>query len=192
MNDTMSTTKETKLWDENHSTELPRNNEQSQMNAVCAITGSIVSKSKSVLSPDTIEIWKEVKRFEGLYEVSSLGRIRRLAGSTWGRNKLKLHRVLKDHPNSRNYRTISLYDRQGRKRTYFTHQIVAQAFLGDNSCCFACGNKFEVNHKDRDKKNNRLDNLEYVTHKENMDYYHDDGVSPSLSPNFVTDLIKAS
>lgn len=151
----------------------------------CVITGSMSNKNENVLSIDITpesEVWKPVRGFEGLYDVSSLGRIKRAAGSTWGQYKLKSDRLLNVHPTKKGYFTVSLYDYDNKKKTFMIHQIVARTFLGDNACCSSCGNTFEINHKDRNKKNNRLDNLEYVTHIENMKHYHDD----RLSPNFMT------
>ena len=48
------------------------------------------------------------------------------------------------------------------------HKLVADLFLGKSPCCPTCGSIMEINHKDENKSNNRVDNLEYVTHKENL------------------------
>ncbi len=151
------------------------------MQRECVITGNIANKKENDLSTGITEEWRNVKDYEGLYVVSSFGRIKRLVGSVWGHGKLKSSRLLNVHPNNRGYFTVSLYDSYNKKKTYFIHQIVAKAFLGDNFCCPSCGNTFEINHKDRNKKNNQLDNLEYVTHKENMRQYHDEKLSPNVS-----------
>jgi len=136
----------------------------------CVITGGTPNKSESDLLIDITENWKEVKGYERLYAVSSLGRVKRIVGAAWSR-KMKTERLLKNHANNRDYRTISLYNTEGKKRTWFVHQLVAAAFLGDNISCPTCGNKFEINHKNGDKMNNQIDNLEYVTHGKNMAHY---------------------
>lgn len=130
------------------------------------------------------EMWKSVIGFDGLYEVSTFGRIRRMAGSTWGKYKLKSSRLLTVHPSSNGYFTVSLYDSGHEKNTHCIHQIVARTFMG-NSECSSCGTSLEVNHKDRDKRNNRLDNLEYVTHKENMRKYHNEKLSPKVATSLT-------
>jgi hypothetical protein len=136
----------------------------------CVTIGDIPNKNESGLLTDTTEDWKEVRGYEGLYAVSSLGRVKRIVGAAWSR-KMKTERLLKNHGNNRNYRTISLYNTEGKKRTWFVHQLVAAAFLGNNIGCPTCGNKFEINHKNGNKTNNQLDNLEYVTHGKNMAHY---------------------
>lgn len=108
------------------------------------------------------EIWKSVGGYEGLYEVSSFGQIRRIGSG----------KTLKDYANKGGYRITTLYNknRTPRGKTHYVHHLVALAFIGDNSCCHACGNKFEVNHKDRNRGNNHRDNLEYLTHTANVEY----------------------
>jgi hypothetical protein len=118
------------------------------------------------------EGWKDVNGYEGLYVVSSLGRIKSVGGATWKRYTRKTERLLKSHPNSRKYYTVSLYDTDGKKKTQFLHQVVATAFLGANLCCPTCGSTFEINHKNGDKSDNSVSNLEYVTHRTNMSHYH--------------------
>lgn len=105
------------------------------------------------------EIWKPVIGFEGLYEVSSYGRVRSLP-----RNNTK-GKVLKLYHNKRNgyiYCGLSKENHSYNKRV---HVLIAQAFLGmkpngfDPNCV--------VDHIDGDKTNNRIDNLELVSQKEN-------------------------
>lgn len=102
------------------------------------------------------ETWKPVKGYEGLYEVSDHGNIRRIwrYGRRWvGTCKPK---QTKD-----GYLETTLY--KGGKQTFIrTHRIVAQAF------CENPQNKLEVNHIDGNKQNNRADNLEWVTSSENQ------------------------
>lgn len=103
------------------------------------------------------EIWKDIKGYEGLYQVSNLGRIKSLpkAGNHWN------GKILAQNYN-RKYARIGLS--KGKLTTENVHRLVAMAFIPNPL------NLPEVNHKDENPSNNRVDNLEWVTHKENMDY----------------------
>jgi hypothetical protein len=117
-----------------------------------------------------LEEWRPLVGFEGLYEVSDHGRIRRVGraartGAGRGGGAV-LGRVLKDHPlrgsRSENaYRTVQLW-RLGEPHNVLVHVAVAAAFLGP------CPNGKEVNHQDGVKANNAAPNLEYMTRSENM------------------------
>ena len=94
------------------------------------------------------EIWKDIKGFEGLYQVSNLGRVKSLRKGI----------IMKPDKHRGGYLYYIL--RRTERKTFKAHRLVADAFV--------CRPRLEVNHKDGDKKNNRADNLEMVTHKENM------------------------
>lgn len=100
-----------------------------------------------------IEQWRPVHGWPQ-YEASSLGRVRHARTGCvrrpWWNAKFRGHQ-------------LTLGGRV-QYRTYFVSQVVALAFLGP------CPPEHEVGHKDNDRTNNRPDNLEYVTHKENMEY----------------------
>ncbi len=103
------------------------------------------------------EEWRSVVGWESAYEVSSLGRVRRTRIYN-GRGG-----VLRQHSNGKGYLGMSLYD-VPRKRHQYAHRLVAAAFLGEGKP------GEEVNHKDGDKANNRVGNLEWVTHKRNSEH----------------------
>lgn len=108
------------------------------------------------------EVWKDVKGYEGLYQVSNLGRVRSLDHiDTLGRHRKE--RILAGGLGSEGYLTIILC-RDGKHKTHIIHRLVAQAFL-DNS-----DNLPQVNHKDEDKTNNVVSNLEWCTAAYNMNY----------------------
>lgn len=107
--------------------------------------------------PLDFEVWKPIPGYEGLYEVSDQGRVKRLA-NTRGKS---LERIRKLTVNRFGYRCVGLTI-NGRQRIYFVHKLVMQAFVGP------CPRGKNINHKNGIKSNNYLSNLEYVTQSENM------------------------
>ena len=119
------------------------------------------------------EIWKSVKGYEGLYEVSNLGNVRSLAHTTEiVRNGTKMNmphpsKILKPQKRQHGYLSVCLYGRGGNARGFkqvSVHRLVAEAFIPNPRNCE------EVNHIDEDKQNNRADNLEWCTRKENINH----------------------
>ena len=103
------------------------------------------------------ELWRPMVNYEGWYEVSNLGRYRR-AKPGFGTS---VGKVLKLHANNRGYQYAQPC-KDSKKRNLLIHRLVMEAFIGP------CPDGIQVNHKDGDKSNNRLDNLEYMTQSENM------------------------
>jgi len=105
------------------------------------------------------EIWVSVSGWEGIYEVSNMGRVKRLAITT--NNNMKMPEKIKGHEIvDGGYFRVQLVKRP-RKERYMLHRLVANHFL-INPC-----NKPQINHIDGDKTNNCSFNLEWVTEKEN-------------------------
>lgn len=101
------------------------------------------------------EIWKPIPDYEALYEVSNKGRVRRLAGTPQCHNNR-----LRKLKQTRGYSYVSLR-REGKGKNRYVHHLVLAAFEGT----IPAGH--EVNHKNGIKTDNRLENLEYVTHSQN-------------------------
>lgn len=120
------------------------------------------------------EEWKAIEGYEGLYEVSSWGRVRSLGRKVPANNRVKLDNVrtvqtriictTKRGRNGRGYESVIL-SKPGHKRwTTVVHRLVAQAFIPNPD------NLPWVNHKDEDKGNNYVENLEWCTPKYNANY----------------------
>lgn len=109
-------------------------------------------------------IWKEIEGYEGLYEVSDSGKVRRLARITKRKDGKILPvsaRELKLCINRYGYQFVGL--QKGEKRAnYLVHRLVLSTFTHNDN--------LEVNHIDGNKLNNNLSNLEWVTSKENINH----------------------
>lgn len=103
------------------------------------------------------EVWKDAPGFVGFYQVSSLGGLRRIAQA----NGTRPMRLVNPCVNSNGYLSTQLCV-GGVPKNVRVHRLVAEAFLEP------IDGKTEVNHKDGNKLNNSVENLEYVTRSENM------------------------
>ena len=111
------------------------------------------------------EIWKDVKGYEGLYQVSSKGRVKSLDRYALIKNGTKRfikEKVLKQSHQGK-YLEVSLHIK-GYSRAYGVHRLVAQAFIPNPH------NYLEINHKDENPSNNCVDNLEWCTRGYNNRY----------------------
>lgn len=116
---------------------------------------------------DKEEIWKPVTGYEGLYEVSNKGQVKRLERDIICNNGVKRHmkeRILKGSLDSYGYLQANLYNAKGRYKLLLVHRLVAKAFIPNPE------NKPQVNHNDENKTNNCVDNLEWMTNEENVNY----------------------
>lgn len=112
------------------------------------------------------EIWKDIKGFEGLYQVSNKGNVKSLKRIIVRKNSSNLsvrERILKTRPNHKGYDLVHL-SKHSKEKVFAVHRLVAETFI-PNPC-----NLPQVNHKDENKKNNCVDNLEWCTNKYNVNY----------------------
>ena len=103
------------------------------------------------------EVWKDIPDYEGLYQVSNLGRIKSLNFNKTGKEK-----IMKPRTGNRYYMT-ALW-KNGIRKDYLLHRIVAETFIPNPE------NKPFINHKDENCFNNSINNLMWCTHKENMNW----------------------
>lgn len=101
------------------------------------------------------EIWKDIVDYEGLYQVSNFGRVK----SLW----FGQERIMKPYKNKKGYLQLILC-KEGKQKHLYVHRLVAQAFI-DNP-----DNLPEVNHRDENKENNRVENLEWCNRLYNCTY----------------------
>ena len=109
-----------------------------------------------------MEEWKSIPGYEGLYEVSSYGRVRSLDRYD-RRNCFRKGRILKQNNDGRGYMSIELCLNSKIKR-YLVHRLVAQAFIPNPD------NLPEVNHKDENPENNSVTNIEWCNRSYNINY----------------------
>lgn len=104
------------------------------------------------------EIWKPIEGYDGRYEVSNLGRVKSYAQDSIN-GKIKT-----GNPTHKGYRSFVLYDGDGNKDTVPVHRLVASAFIPNPD------DLPQVNHKDENKANNCVDNLEWCDNDYNTHY----------------------
>lgn len=109
------------------------------------------------------EIWKEIKDYEGYYAVSNLGNVKSLERESWnGKVFWKQSEKLLKQNNDGKYLGVTLSKNNKIKRIR-VHQLVAQAFLDKPNLI----GRIEIDHIDGNKLNNNIDNLQYLTQREN-------------------------
>lgn len=95
------------------------------------------------------ETWKDIKNYQGIYQISSFGKIKNNKG-----------KILKQFKNHKGYLVIQL-SKNGDSKNYIVHRLVAKEFIPNPE------NKPQINHKNCNKEDNRIDNLEWCTNTEN-------------------------
>lgn len=120
------------------------------------------------------EIWKPIKGYEGLYEVSNFGRVRSLPKEWTGAKNCKRNHAgfIFDLKTDGGYLRVGLC-KNGKRIFFRVHRLVLQAFVGYSD--------LECNHKNGNKTDNRLKNLEWVTPSENMKHSYKIGFHKKMA-----------
>lgn len=119
------------------------------------------------------EIWKDIPGYEGLYQISNLGKV-------YSKKRNKLLVIVK---NDKGYCYVQLY-KNGKSNLFRLHRIVAKTFIPNPK------NLPEVNHLDGNKENNCVNNLEWCTHIDNMRHGFKNNLIPIKKPNEPASVCK--
>ena len=109
-----------------------------------------------------MEEWKDIDDMNGYYQISNLGNVKSFI--TLKQNKKENGQILKPYKITKGYFAVSLF-----KKDYRIHQLVAKHFIPNPN------NLPQVNHIDGDKSNNKVENLEWVTNRENVTHFFKSG-----------------
>lgn len=107
------------------------------------------------------EKWKDIPNYEGLYQISNFGRVKSFRKST--KYRCQSEYILKPYVPQHGYEVVTLYDKS-TKHKFLVHRLVATAFLPNPD------NLPQINHKDENKRNNNVTNLEWCTAEYNNAY----------------------
>lgn len=132
------------------------------------------------------EIWKDLKDFEGFYEASSTGFIRRKLAPTYykdGRIAFFSQTVLKPTIDHKGYLRVHL-SVASKKYSKRVHRLIAKTFIENPNILP------QINHKDCDKKNNNVKNLEWCTNLQNMRHAFENGMFKERDKTTVKNLGK--
>jgi hypothetical protein len=119
-----------------------------------------------------MEIWKDIKGYEGSYQVSSKGRVKalsRVVKSRWGTPKPLKEKEIREIVDALGYSRLSL-SKDGKVKTHKIHRLVAETFLIGEG---------HINHIDGNKQNNHVSNLEFCTIKQNHNHAFESGLRPN-------------
>lgn len=142
--------------------------------------------------PSDVEVWKPIPGYEGLYEASSQGRIRTAEGKTTSSarfdRRVWQQRIMKQKWRGRKGNTgksdarVCLW-KNGEEKTFLVSRLVAMAFLP------APFEKLTVNHIDGNPANNRVDNLEWCTIRENIQHAFETGLQKNCEKAVVLEAL---
>lgn len=133
------------------------------------------------------EIWKDIKGYEGLFQVSNLGRIKTLERDVtyiqrnqYGSVETTKHiseKIQKPRRTKSGYLRVQLFEKD-----YYIHRLVCSAFIRPLKP------KEEINHKDGNKSNNNVNNLEIVSRVENQNHAYYSGLNTAFKPAYKIEV----
>lgn len=113
------------------------------------------------------EVWKDIKGYEGFYQISNLGNVKSLKRKVYSgrkRTRWQYEKILSNNKtNGKGYKIVSL-NKDSKSKNKYIHRLVAETFLENPN------NYKYINHKDENKSNNNVDNLEFCTAQYNSTY----------------------
>ena len=113
------------------------------------------------------EVWLDIPSYEGLYQCSNLGRVKSLDRKVLSTKKVTFEKFLRGGIRKQQdrvgYKVVTLF-KNGNRKTHYVHRLVAKVFIPNPN------NYPMVNHKDEDRTNNKVENLEWCTHQYNLNY----------------------
>ena len=119
-------------------------------------------------------IWKPIINYEGIYEISNYGDIRSIDRFVNSKTKrLCKGTMIKQNKDEDGYNSVHLY-KNGKRKVFFVHRLVISSFIGINE------NKTQVNHKNGNKSDNNINNLEWMTPLENTRHAWQTGLAGRL------------
>lgn len=120
------------------------------------------------------EVWKDIPEFEGLYQASNLGRIKsvkRIAKKEYRNNRIVKEKIMEGTKNKDGYLKIHISNKERNiNKCVFVHRLVAKAFIPNPN------NLPQINHKDGNKLNNCISNLEWCTNLYNQQHAWKNGL----------------
>ena len=125
-----------------------------------------------------IEVWKDIPDYEGLYQVSNLGRVKALKKEWLSHHTAILthgEKIIKPYLNHNGYLRVAL-SKDNKYHKFPVHRLVANAFIGKQP-----SDDYVINHKDYNRQNNCVDNLEWLTQKENSIYSKENARKSALT-----------
>lgn len=117
-----------------------------------------------IIYMEEVEVWKDIPGWEGYYKISSFGKIKSLSRiKKVGYNSFKTNdRIMSPGVSSSGYKHIGL-SKDGNTRSFTIHKLMAITFLNH----IPCGHKLVIDHKDGDKFNNHIENIQIVSSRDN-------------------------
>ena len=125
------------------------------------------------------EIWKDIKGYEGLYQISNLGNVKKIKNKKYNINKKEveekeINKYISIRTHKLGYKYVKLTDKNGIRKNLFLHRLIAQAFI-PNPNNYSC-----INHINGIKNDNRIENLEWCSQKQNVRYAWDNGLCENV------------
>ncbi len=126
---------------------------------------------------EIVEVWYPVKSYEGYYEITKSGKVRSL-------HKRNPYYIMEQRIDRAGYYTVRLKRKEDKGSTQSVHRLLAKTFIENlnDKCC--------VNHKNGNKLDNSLDNLEWVSHSENCKHAYLNGLRPKSSKPVIDTCAK--